>query len=214
MKTYKVIFMAFATMILGAFVLTGCSGEEISESQINNNSLKRVGVLDLSKDTDFIELYNLFSDYAEKEKDAEQINYFISKIERDGDLNNEEMELFIQSMGYISKIQASDYARRFVNLSVSLDNKYGISDMEQGELGDIFVAGFESYETYSNNCDRRARNCYARAAGLATAAHIGCAVLDLTVVLGLACHAAVTLVWMADNDDCKLNYEECGNQAN
>lgn len=43
MKTYKVIFAAFVAMVLGAFVITGCSNEEIPESQTKNNFLKREG---------------------------------------------------------------------------------------------------------------------------------------------------------------------------
>lgn len=211
MKTYKVIFLAFAVMILGTFAITSCSNEENSETQVNNNFLKREGVLDLSEDPDFIELYNLFLDYKDKNRDVQQINYFITKIEHDEELSNEEIELFAQSMGYVSREEASEYAQRFVDLSVSLDNRHNISYMEQGELEDIFIAGFGSYQNHSGDCERRRGNCFARAASLATLAHLGCAALDLTVVLGLLCHAAVTVAWMADNDDCKLEYEDCVN---
>ena len=62
-----------------------------------------------------------------------------------------------------------------------------------------------------DDCARRQRNCFAKAAGIATVAHIGCAALDITVILGMACHAGVTLVWVAANDDCKLDYKDCMN---
>ncbi len=206
MKTYKVIFMAFATMILGAFVMTSCSNEENTETQANNNFSKREGILDLSEDSDFIELYNLFLDYEHKNRDVEQINYFLEQGE---ELSNEEIELFANSMGYESREEASEYAQRFVDLSVSLNDRYAISDMGQEELGDIFIAGFENFETYSNNCERRRRNCFAKASAAATTGHIACYALDLTVVLGLLCHGAVTVAWVAANDDCQLDYEDC-----
>ncbi|HUH51445.1 MAG TPA: hypothetical protein VLZ11_05065 [Flavobacterium sp.] len=198
-------------MLLGAFIITGCSSDEISESEISNHILKREGTLDLSKDEDFIELYNLFSEYAEVEKDIEQITYFISKIEREKNLSNKDMELFAQSMGYENKEQALEYTQRFFSLAINLDNKYNISNIRQNELDSIFITGFEGIETSSDDCARRQRNCFAKAAGIATVAHIGCAALDITVILGMACHAGVTLVWVAANDDCKLDYKDCMN---
>jgi|SRR5690554_608643 len=43
MKTYKVIFTAFAVMVLGAFVITSCSNEGVSERETNNDFSKREG---------------------------------------------------------------------------------------------------------------------------------------------------------------------------
>lgn len=223
MKTYKVIFTVFATIILGAFVVTGCSNDEVSEPQTNNNFLKRDGILDLSEDSDFIELYNLVSDYAKKEKDAERINYFISKMEREGDLNNEEMELFAQSMGYVNRAEAAEYLQRFVDLSVSLDNRYDLLDMRQGELEDIFIAGFENLTaTSSDHCYHTFNACFNTASGSYTGQMLMCGGLGLAVgaanfwnaglggyLAWALCSAAATYTWIASVDTCLGNWAIC-----
>lgn len=45
MKTYKVIFTVFVAMILGAFfVVTGCSNEEINQSERTLNHFERISL--------------------------------------------------------------------------------------------------------------------------------------------------------------------------
>src|SRR5690606_26380032 len=164
MKTHKVIFAAFAAIVLGAFVLTGCSNEEeISKSQISNSFLQKEAI-DLTKDTDFVELYNLISDYAKTEKDVEQINYYISKMETNGDLSNEDMELFAKSMGYSNREAAAEYTAKFYVLYEKLDERYGLYEYDQPELGEFFMDGFLDFEiTPSNQCERRFNNCSSQA---------------------------------------------------
>lgn len=224
MKTYKVIFMAFAAMVLGAFVITSCSNEENPETQTNNNFSKREGILDLSEDSDFIELYNLVSAYAETEKDAEQIRYFTAKIERDEAFSNEEMELFAHSMGYESRNEAAAYLERFVDLSVSLDSKYDLFDMGQGELEDIFIAGFENINTTTSNdnCYYTFNACYNSAEGSYAGQMLMCVGLGVTIAganwwnAGLVgylswalCAGAATYTFVASVDTCLGNWAIC-----
>src|SRR5690554_5544276 len=224
MKTYKVIFMAFAVMVLGAFVITSCSSEENTETQANNNFSKREGILDLSEDSDFIELYNLVSAYAETEKDAEQINYFIAKIERDEAFSNEEMELFAHSMGYESRDEAAAYLQNFVDLSVSLNDRYGLSDMEQEELEDVFIAGFENINTTTSNdnCYHAFNSCVNVANGVYAGAMFTCGIVGYTVgaanwwnaglggyLTWAICSAAATYTWIASVDTCLGNWAIC-----
>lgn len=45
MKTYKVIFMAFAVMVLGAFVITSCSNNEEEHTTPNQNNRREMNEL-------------------------------------------------------------------------------------------------------------------------------------------------------------------------
>lgn len=214
-----------ATLLLEAFIITitECFSDEISEPEISNHILKREGTLDLSKDEGFIELYNLVSDYSKTSKNAEQINYFISKVEKDGDLNSEEMELFAQSMGHESRDAAAEYTQRFIELNISLDNRYDIFDMKQDELEGVFLLGFENMETYSsNNCERRRSNCKVIASSIYTGALIACGAAGAGLAalnfwnagfVGFAtaavCTTAATAGWLASMDNCNLDYADC-----
>lgn len=216
-----------ATLLLEAFIITitECFSDEISEPEISNHILKREGALDLSKDKDFIELYNLVSDYSKTSKNAEQINYFISKVEKDGDLNSEEMELLAQSMGHENREVAGEYLQTFTDLSVSLDNKYGLFDMEQRELEDIFITGFENLTpTSSMHCAHVFNACFNTSTGIYAGAMTGCVGLGLAVgaanfwnagiggyVAWALCSAAATYAWVSSIDTCAINFDICLN---
>lgn len=225
MKTHKIIFTAFAAMVLGAFVLTGCSNEEeISKSQTNNSFLQKEAI-DLSKDTDFENFYILISNYLSKEKDIEQINYFISKIERDGDLSNEDMELFAQSMGHANREEAAEYTSEFYALYSTLEERYSLSNYDQKDLEAFFEDGFLSYTNYSSeDCYDTWLGCYVGALAEYTITVTGCYGLAITaaaanfwnggiggIVLGSICFAAATISGMLAVDGCADNYYDCIN---
>lgn len=62
-----------------------------------------------------------------------------------------------------------------------------------------------------NNCWRRYRNEIAINTAAAIAGHIACGTADITVVLGIICHAAVTTLQLAANDNALMDYQDCMN---
>ncbi len=87
MKTYKVIFTVFTALILGGFVLAGCSNEE--SGTYDNLKQRPVNSYELSKDSNFIiianEVYDfndfLTSKIQEKALIIEDINIELTNIQ-------------------------------------------------------------------------------------------------------------------------------------
>mgnify|MGYP007061008405 CR=1 FL=1 len=225
MKTYKIIFATFAVMVLGAFVTTSCSNDEISKSQTNNSSLiKREGMLDLSGDADFIELYELASAHLEQNRDVEQIEYFLDRIERGEYLDNLERDQFARSLGFQNRGEAADYTITFNNLYQIIDQRYTLSDFSQNELEGIFFNGFSNIATTSSSddCYRRFNNCFNITFSIFAVAVTGCYTAGLAIAaanwwnaglvgLGVSavCIGAAYLGYSAGLDNCGLDWENC-----
>lgn len=59
-----------------------------------------------------------------------------------------------------------------------------------------------------DNCARSGRNCRIITTAFAVVAHAGCASTDV-ILIGLVCHAAVTVGAIAQLDDCNLTQSTC-----
>src|SRR5690606_27487914 len=74
MKTYKVIFMAFAVMVFGAFVMTGCSNEEEHATSTQNNRREINELIEdlrqewqsISSSSEYLELLASVEDFGSK----------------------------------------------------------------------------------------------------------------------------------------------------
>lgn len=128
-----------------------------------------------------------------KNEDQNQIDQFLRACSMDGE-------------GYID----------FLNLQnqrlESFTKSFNLTSIDERELMEILTVEIEQVmAASSNNCWRRYRNAIAMNLAGAIAGHIACGTADITVVLGIICHAAVTTFQLAANDDALLDYRECVN---
>ena len=61
----------------------------------------------------------------------------------------------------------------------------------------------------SNNSRWKYRNNIASIEGSTLLGHIGCSTLDLTIVIGIACHSAISVIQAAAMDNANIELEEC-----
>ena len=75
MKTYKVFFLAFATMILGAFVLTSCSNEENNINEPSHTTFRMGG----DNEDDYLKVET--TDFRIKDENYEMIIADLERVE-------------------------------------------------------------------------------------------------------------------------------------
>jgi hypothetical protein len=83
---------------------------------------------------------------------------------------------------------------------------------DESILNEVVLENFnENYLFKSNNCERVRHNCIIGAGAGAVIAHVGFAAADVTIVLGIICHAAVITLQAVISDTCNANAEDCEN---
>jgi|GEM_PF-1150644 len=65
----------------------------------------------------------------------------------------------------------------------------------------------------SDLCEQIRTNCLVNVAAIATAAHIACVAADLTVALGVLCHAAAVAYQASAGNTCNLEAQQCREAA-
>lgn len=113
MKTYKVIFTVFAIMILGAFVITGCSTDDRLDGSFHNNFQLKIGA-------------NLIEEYENKLFEITPALKEIvesSEFSENPELYKEDLELVLSPLVDVSQrlmIASGIEKRKFPNLLMYL----------------------------------------------------------------------------------------------
>lgn len=158
--------------------------------------------------TDFIDNYYI---HFSKPKDLEELNRLVVKE----DLTAQEQESMAMALGYNSFSDLENYHVTQNDLLKVLSLDYDLANPDiNNDLNVIVFDYYEStYNSYSSGtCKKRKNNCYASAFAVAVLEHIGCGVADLTIVLGIICHGAVTAIHFSAQNECDYQYIDCLNQ--
>ena len=136
----------------------------------------------------------------------------------DNEISKNEERNIHTIFGYTDQNQYFDDLTKQKKRILQLDNRYNLKsrtnsvimvEVEKAFLElDHFQLTQPSYAALQN-CESIRRNCIASVAAEATVMHVGCGLLDLTVLAGIACHgAAIVYQWSAGNN-CNLEADHC-----
>ncbi|GGG37003.1 hypothetical protein GCM10011344_42320 [Dokdonia pacifica] len=173
-----------------------------SNAQINTTNLE--------SDTQFSQLLENSISILQRAKFSEQVKNLVKK----DNLSKSELDFLSKSFGFENGNAYLDYIKNYNTQIKSLQKKYDLVNMDKTELKKISekVINKTSVAQRMSACERIRRNCLAQAAAGAVVAHLGCATLDITVIAGVICHAAVTIGQAAASDNCNAEAETCANQ--
>ena len=168
-------------------------------------------VTKLGNDKDFISFINNEYNFISKPTDLSTLK----KIFEDNILKEEELTLFYKSYS-VSESQYLTYTKSQNLLLNNVKEKYKLTNFSNEELGNIFTNAMSSFyltnltnRTDPKSCLRKLRNDLSIAAATAGIGHIGCLSLEVTVLGGVLCHAAVGAAHYFAIDNAELNYNEC-----
>lgn len=212
-----------AVIISLMYMITGCKKD-------SNNEFEKLPLTNIHKDPifkDYIiktqEQYNLVKDFT-----------LLQKIMLDGKISKTEDETIHSVYGYKNKEEFRSAVKNLSNIKSYLLNKYNFqlyskSDKKEAilktlvqinEFKPLQLTNQVSLKAYSSeisskfiadDCEKIRRNCILSVAAEATIMHLGCAALDVTILLGIACHSAATLYQYTAGENCNLEAKKCNN---
>lgn len=199
-------FLAAITVIISA-----CTKEK--EFVPNSSEAAEVNAVLPSIQTDTVFL-NLLADHLKFHENIKQPDSIIS-VWSDNRLSEPEAKSYPSYFGYTSMPLLDRYFLNMGQRIKYLNSKYGLSKMSKDEQKALFYNGFK--KLYSGNivqwglatCEEDKLVCLATAAGEAIAMHLGCAALDTTVFVGIACHASAVIFQIVASRSCIKNYKNC-----
>lgn len=177
-----------------------------------------------SKDEYAIEEQNTFENIDNLSKDVtfknslEESIHVVTQIEnldkvetllQKGELSEMELEELSRALGFKNLSAYKDFINKQALDLNQLNLKYDLNTLDQNTIQSAAIESFSEELATKNNCERIRRNCIINAAAAATVAHLGCGALDVTVVAGVVCHAAVVIAQAATSDNCNAAAEDC-----
>ena len=204
MNKINLRILTLFTLILTNSIFISCSSEQ-DVNLTEENSFEDISKM--AKDKLFMNLID------ENERMINQITNLDKAKEltsKDYTLSNDELNELSVSLGFSNLDEhIYFYNSQKINL-IELNDKYNVQMYDESTLNELVLESFnENYLFKSNNCERIRRNCIIGAAAGATIAHVGWAAADVTIVLGIVCHAAVLVVQAVVSDTCNANAEDC-----
>lgn len=145
----------------------------------------------------------------------------IQTVAKDGVITEEEFREYWRYFGMTGPLEMQQYYERMRSRVADLDKRFHFSKMSADEKNAVVLNRIkESWglpdDTASNarlvlddNCERIRLNCLAQVMSQTMLMHINCATMDVTVLLGIACHAAVTIYQIAASSTCNMDYQKC-----
>lgn len=130
------------------------------------------------------------------------------------DLSEEQIEILSIAIGFESANDYIELIKHQNNLLLELDEDYAILSFNESELfhvvsETIIENNTEFYSSDPCNCNSRYNNCMTGALTNAAILHIGCGVLDLTIIAGIACHTIVTIDHITNERECSFQKDDC-----
>lgn len=195
-----------ASFLAGLVLFVSCNPEQQIDVQNNEKLVERL------KDSKTLE--EVISMTNESLNRIVDIG-IIKELSVKDDLSEVEIEKLSIAMGYESIEHYRDFQNDFKSKLNTLKDEYNIGNLTQQEIKKVIlnvILEKNLIPSKSNdpcNCYRIARNCIASVTATAVAAHLGCAGLDLTIIAGIICHAAVLVIQGAETDSCVANRDRC-----
>ncbi len=177
--------------------------------------------LELSQDSNFIELAGILENYNNIEKNPSEIKRI---FDLKSVLNEDERGELVTAMGFNSVENAYDFDSRNFELVSIVNTNFGLDALSPQDLQETLIIAFGNlYEPeIEGNCKKRYNNCFTKAtatyygalsACVAAGVGIGAASFwcagCLGAVVGAGCATAAVAYFSASADDCKLDYKEC-----
>jgi hypothetical protein len=167
-----------------------------------SGSIHAQNITDMDKDPNFRSYVNNEINFVEQSNPA--LIKALPKTLKQSDLPQVYAAFNTTQAGLISFINQQNAKLRILipqyNLSSASEQTIGI------EVGQVLV----NYGTMgSSNCGRIYRDALVFNLSMAVMGHVACGAADVTVVLGLLCHAAVLTAQAAANDSALAAYEDC-----
>lgn len=201
----------FALLAAISVIISACTKEKEFIPSTPDTPATNAVVSSIETDTAFL---NLLADHVKFYDNIKQPDSIIS-VWSDNRLNDQEAKSYPSYFGYSSMPLLDRY---FINMGQRvkfLNSKYGLSKMTKDQQRQLFYNGFK--KIYSSGltqwglatCEEEKLICLATAAAESIAMHIGCAALDTTVVVGIACHASAVIFQIVASRSCIKTYKGC-----
>jgi len=199
-------------LMLVLFGTVGCNEEvQAPQLEINKRSIDEL-VEELSRDLDF---RYLITSNIKLSFEVSEADYDLSDAASTNDL-----VYLSKVLGFNSEADLLEFERHYLERLELVINRYGVSILTTEIIKEaasrinfndhVFEKGqIISFSISDCNCERIRRNCLIEAAAEAVVMHAGCALLDLTVIAGAFCHAAVVTYQVAKSDNCNAAWEQC-----
>ncbi len=202
MKNFKKIMFG----IVLSLTFLACSDEEPSLEVLNIKNLKNDSRL-----KSYIEENQKFINNI---SDIKTVNKLLKKE----NLNNQELEKLSIAIGFGSLEAYLKHYNNQTDILISLENEYKLSTYSKEDFKNILLDngyyGIAKSDDCSESCTRTARNCIIGAAAVATIGHVACLSADVTVIVGVICHAAVAVLQVVVQDECLNQQVQCYNACN
>lgn len=159
----------------------------------------------------------MFKEYINDSKELFNQKYDVKTLNRfleDKQIDEVEFKLLYIAFGFNTHQDFVEHLQVQSNRLQELSSKYQVNSQTAGS-GD-FRDGIKSlYDPGENGagedfCRQKYANCMIIANATAVAAHLACGALDITVILGAACHASAMAAHYAMMDNCRIEYLQCG----
>ena len=192
MKLFK-----FSALLLTIALFSRCSGDE-NVSPTENATLNVQGTAKIPggiyTDATFIDYIRASYADCELPKDITKIKLYTA----DNVLSTAELVDYHSALGYSSYQDLEDFIVLQTSREKYLEQTYKLSSLTLAEQQEIFDTGFSmNIPSYSGKSP-----CHWRVHAEAVLMHIACGTADVTVVLGLICHGAVTIWHSASLSEC------------
>lgn len=139
---------------------------------------------------------------------------------KDGKLSEYEARTIHTLLGYEDKeLFLNDFKAQQERVKF-LNRKYDLQSLTTDQKRTAFEESLDKITFAKNSkmtkvsiaqdpCEAIRQNCVISVAAVATTMHIGCAVLDITVVAGLVCHGAAIAYQYTAGNNCNLESQQC-----
>lgn len=220
-KRFSINKLAFSIIILLTVMIAGCKKN-------SNIELAKLPLTNIHKDPIFKEFIINTQNQFNSVRDFSALKTYMT----DGKISKAEADLLPSLYGYYNR---EEFLAAFIHLSnikSYLLNKYDFKASSYDDKKEAILKTFEQINelksfqtTYQaplkassnsvvstfivDDCEKIRRNCILSVAAEATIMHIGCAALDVTILLGIACHSAATLYQYTAGENCNLEASRC-----
>jgi hypothetical protein len=202
MKKLKIL-LGLSLIIIIAF---SCENDEVNEKIISQN----LSLENLKKDSRTVEYLKVNKDLLKKIKDISKVQELSSKE----NLNNSELQELSIALGFKSYNEYINYYRNQTLLLKSLENDYKISTYNEEDIEKALFVNNKNVASKTSSacmqrCSRTANNCLGASTAAAVLGHTGCLALDVTIVGGIVCHAAILAGQYFVQDECLNQSQQC-----
>ncbi len=205
-------------ILLSLFSIVGFSCEDNHVDYIEPNKLLHGDIDALATDSRFQKTIVHMNSIINNKSDLELAKMYLSKEI----LSESDMEKLSIALGFDGLKEYHNYLQILNDNLSELEKIYKISSMSQGEI-ESAILQIQSSQVSDNSrlvgsfdddqclCTTIGVACNVAVTAGAVLGHIGCGFADITVILGVVCHASVVTLQMSSSAVCIANQINCMN---